>query len=328
MATLLLPTTMTRTARRLLSSAARRRAPVHAGRVSPPRAVPSSIPRPHYAAKGGMSAMQPYIPILDAAQQQKLRNACALAREILEFAGPLAQVGQTTDEIDRLVHEEIVRRGAYPSPLNYGRFPKALCSSVNEIVVHGIPDSRALEDGDIVNIDISVFLDGFHGDTSQTFLVGSVDDAGKRLVEVTNRALMGAIEQCCKPRSRFSSIGAFVHDLADREGLGVIEEYAGHGIGREFHALPFILHHRNSEPGAMLPGMAFTVEPAICEGSPQVQKRENWCSWWHVCELTNTQRGGSRSCTGTTGGRWRRPTAGGARRRSTQFSSRKTVRRS
>lgn len=132
--------------------------------------------------------------------------------------------------------------------------------------------SRPLEDGDIVNIDISVFLDGFHGDTSQTFLVGeSVDDVGKRLVQVTNDALMGAIRECCKPRSRFSAIGAFVQDLVEREGFQVNRDYTGHGIGQEFHSLPFILHHRNGEPGYMLPGMAFTVEPAVCEGSQEVR---------------------------------------------------------
>ncbi|GMF21895.1 unnamed protein product [Phytophthora lilii] len=224
-----------------------------------------------------MSGLKPFIPVLDAEQQLRLRAACALARDVRDFAGPLCQAGATTDEIDRLVHEEIVRRGAYPSPLNYGGFPKALCSSVNEIVVHGIPDSRPLQAGDIVNIDISVFLDGFHGDTSQTFLVGDVDDAGKHLVDVTNQALMGSIQSCCKPLSRFASIGDFVQRLADKEGLGVVREYTGHGIGKEFHCLPFILHHRNGETGKMLPGMAFTVEPALTEGSPEVRRRSFDC---------------------------------------------------
>ncbi|KAG7386320.1 Methionine aminopeptidase 1D, chloroplastic/mitochondrial [Phytophthora pseudosyringae] len=252
---------------------------VVAGRQTPPRAVPESVARPPYAASGGMSDLKPFIPILDAEQQQRLRAACALAGDIRDFARPLCQAGATTEEVDRLVHEEIVRRGAYPSPLNYGGFPKALCSSVNEIVVHGIPDSRPLADGDLVNIDISVFLDGFHGDTSQTFLVGGVDEAGKHLVEVTNRALQGAIEHCCKPLSRFATIGDFVQTLADKEALGVVREYTGHGIGKEFHCLPFILHHRNSEPGKMLPGMAFTVEPALTEGSPQLV---HWDDGWTV----------------------------------------------
>lgn len=258
--------------RRFLNSGARPavRPAVRAGRVSPRRAVPEAIPRPHYVARGGMSPMLPFVPILDGAQQTKLRAACALARDILAFAEPLVAAGTTTDEIDRRVHDEVVARGAYPSPLNYGRFPKSLCSSVNEIVVHGIPDSRALLEGDIVNIDISVFLDGFHGDTSQTFFVGDVDAEARRLVDATNRSLLGAIETCCKPRSRFATIGAYVEALADAEGFGVVEEYTGHGIGTEFHSLPFILHNRNDSPGVMLPGMAFTVEPILTEGSPEV----------------------------------------------------------
>ncbi|CAI5712285.1 unnamed protein product [Peronospora destructor] len=243
------------------------------------RSVPKSIIHPPYAASGKMSDLKPFIPILDAEQQQRLRAACALARDIREFAKPLCQPGATTEDIDCLVHEEIVQRGAYPSPLNYGGFPKALCSSVNEIVVHGIPDSRPLVDGDIVNIDISVFLDGFHGDTSQTHLVGSVDDVGKHLVDVTDAALLGSIKHCCKPLNRFATIGDFVETLATKEGLGVVREYTGHGIGKEFHCLPFILHHRNNEPGKMLPGMAFTVEPALTEGSPKIV---HWDDGWTV----------------------------------------------
>lgn len=260
---------------RAFSSAARQ--PVRAGHVSPERAVPTSIARPPYFANYGMSQLKPFIPILDKTQQQKLRDACALARDILQFAEPLAKPGTTTDEIDRRVHEEILRRQAYPSPLRYGAFPKSLCSSVNEIVVHGIPDSRELQDGDIVNIDISVYLNGFHGDTSQTFLVGDVDDAGRELVQVTNDALMGAIEHCCKPHTRFTAIGAFVHNLVEERGFDVIREYTGHGIGQEFHCLPYIIHNRNSERGTMLPGMAFTVEPAVCEGSPEVRGVGCWC---------------------------------------------------
>ncbi|KAE9138952.1 hypothetical protein PF010_g757 [Phytophthora fragariae] len=252
---------------------------VVAGHQTPSRSVPSGIARPPYAATGGMSELKPFIPVLDAEQQLRLRAACALAGDIREFARPLCQAGATTEDIDRLVHEEIVRRGAYPSPLRYGGFPKALCSSVNEVVVHGIPDSRPLQDGDLVNIDVSVFLGGFHGDTSQTFLVGDVDDAGRHLVDVTNKALTGAIELFCKPLNRFAAIGHFVQTLADKEGLGVVREYTGHGIGKEFHCLSFILHHRNGEPGKMLPGMAFTVEPALTEGSPEIV---HWDDSWTV----------------------------------------------
>ncbi|TDH67150.1 hypothetical protein CCR75_003927 [Bremia lactucae] len=255
------------------------RQPVVASRQTPSRTVPQCITRPPYAANGSMSDMKPFIPILDSKEQQRLRAACALARAIREFAEPLCQPGVTTEDIDRLVHEEIVRHGAYPSPLNYGGFPKALCASVNEIVVHGIPDCRPLEDGDIVNIDISVFLEGFHGDTSKTFLVGDVDEAGRHLVNVTDQALLGAIKHCCLPLKRFASIGDFIQDLAEQEGLGVVREYTGHGIGKEFHCLPFILHHRNNEPGKMLPGMAFTVEPVLTEGNSQIV---HWDDGWTV----------------------------------------------
>ena len=252
-------------------STAARRPRVVPGRVSPPRAVPATIARPSYVARGGMSTPPPWIPILTADQQQRLRAACALAKAVREFAQPLCQAGATTDDIDRLVHEEIVRSGAYPSPLGYGGFPKSLCASVNDVVVHGIPDSRPLVTGDLVNIDVSVFYDGFHGDTSQTFLVGDVDDRGRHLVDVTTRALLGAIAHCCRPQQRFRSIGAFVHDMADAERLGVVQEFTGHGIGEEFHCLPYVLHHRNDERGTMRPGMAFTVEPALTEGSPEVR---------------------------------------------------------
>lgn len=255
---------------------------VVAGYQTPQRSVPDSIKHPTYAASGSTSEVKSFIPILDYEQQQRLRAACALARDIREFAKPLCQPGVTTEKIDFLVHEEIVRRGAYPSPLNYGGFPKALCSSVNDIVVHGIPDSRPLEDGDIVNIDISVFLDGFHGDTSQTFVVGKVDEAGQHLIDVTNQALMDAIEHCCKPLNRFASIGNFIQNLAEEKGVGVVREYTGHGIGQEFHCLPFILHHQNDEPGKMLPGMAFTVEPALTEGDPRIK---HWDDGWTVATV-------------------------------------------
>ncbi len=133
--------------------------------------------------------------------------------------------------------------------------------------------SRPLEDGDIVNLDVSVYLDGFHGDTSKTFLVGEiVDDAAIHLVNVTTQALEESIERCCKPRSPFASIGQFVQTLAEKEGLDVVREYTGHGIGQQFHCLPFISHHRNYDRGQMLPGMAFTVEPALCEGKAEVRR--------------------------------------------------------
>ncbi|EQC31445.1 methionine aminopeptidase, type I [Saprolegnia diclina VS20] len=245
------------------------RAAVEKGLVSPVRSIPAHIQRPPYAASGEMPPFTRYIPILDKDQQLRLHDACALAKDILAYAGSLVEVGQTTEEIDRQVHDEVIRRNAYPSPMNYGHFPKSICTSVNEVVVHGIPDSRALLDGDIVNLDISVYLNGFHGDTSATFLVGNVDDAGKKLVATTQQALLEAIE-LCKPGVPFSAIGAHIHNLSKAEGFSVVHEFCGHGIGQQFHTLPFILHYPNTERGEMLPGMAFTIEPALCEGSNEI----------------------------------------------------------
>ncbi|KAF0687369.1 Aste57867_20892 [Aphanomyces stellatus] len=253
--------------RRCMSGSARRE--VEKGVVSPVLKVPATIVRPPYAASGEMPPFPSFIPILDNDDQKRLQESCALARDIVQFAGTLVEVGRTTDDIDRVVHEEIIRRGAYPSPLNYGGFPKAICTSVNEIVVHGIPDSRALEDGDLVNIDVSVYLNGFHGDTSFTYPVGTVDAAGQKLIATTQRALDDAIA-ICKPGVSFRSIGARIHEVASAEGFGIVHEFCGHGIGKSFHALPLILHFPNTERGEMLPGMAFTIEPALCEGDNEI----------------------------------------------------------
>ncbi|RHY25618.1 hypothetical protein DYB32_009742 [Aphanomyces invadans] len=228
-----------------------------------------------------MPPFPPFIPILDNDDQLRLREACALARDIVQFAGSLVEVGRTTDDIDRVVHEEICRRGAYPSPLLYGGFPKSICTSVNEIVVHGIPDSRPLEDGDLVNIDVSVFLNGFHGDTSYTYQVGSVDAAGQALIAATKRALDESIS-VCKAGVPFHAIGAKVHEVATSTSHGIIHEFCGHGIGRTFHALPLILHFPNAELGEMLPGMAFTIEPALCEGQNEVRAIVYWDDEWTV----------------------------------------------
>ncbi|ETV88527.1 methionine aminopeptidase, type I [Aphanomyces astaci] len=251
---------------------------VQKGLVSPGLLVPAHIPRPPYTTSAEMPPFPPYIPILDTDEQQRLREACALARDIVQFAGTLVEVGRTTDDIDRVVHAEICRRGAYPSPLHYGGFPKSICTSVNEIVVHGIPDNRQLEDGDLVNIDVSVFLNGFHGDTSYTYQVGTVDSAGQALIAATQRALDESIS-ICKAGVPFQAIGARVHDVAMATSHSIIHEFCGHGIGRTFHALPLILHFPNTERGEMLPGMAFTIEPALCEGRNEIVY---WDDEWTV----------------------------------------------
>ncbi|KAI0371461.1 methionine aminopeptidase [Pilatotrama ljubarskyi] len=211
--------------------------------------------------------------ITDPEDLQRLRRAASLASEVLSFAGKLAQVGRTTDAIDAAVHELILACGAYPSPLRYKGFPRSCCTSVNNIITHGIPDElsyylnlRPLQDGDIVNIDITVYLDGFHGDTSRTFLVGNVDDKGRDLVEITEAALEAGIA-ACGPGKPFKSIGSAIHELLRGKDYCVSPQFTGHGIGREFHRQPWIFHHLNDEPGEMQPGDCFTIEPALVQGT-------------------------------------------------------------
>jgi methionyl aminopeptidase len=245
--------------------AARRREALRPGVVSPRRAVPTSIARPDYAATGrprGQGA-----DVRTPEELVRLRRSCAAAARVLRVAGEAVRVGVTTDVLDEVAHAEIVRLGAYPSPLNYRGFPKSICTSVNEVICHGIPDSRPLQDGDIVNLDITVFLDGMHGDCSATYLVGEVDAEGKRLVQAARECLhrgIGAV----KPGRPISDIGRAIESFASQQGYGVVRAYCGHGIGPTFHTSLQIPHHYDpSLRREMLPGMTFTVEPMITEGT-------------------------------------------------------------
>jgi len=233
----------------------------------PQRPIPSQIARPPYVTAHGQPAPSGDGRIqLGSPAEWRLRRAAQLAREVLEYAGTLVKVGATTDALDAAVHEYVVSHSAYPSPLGYSGFPKSCCTSVNNVVVHGIPDARPLEDGDIVNIDITVYLDGYHGDTSRTFLVGDVDEAGRNLITATSEALEAGMA-VCGPGKPFKSIGQAIHDIADRRGYCVSSQFTGHGIGEVFHRSPWILHHRNEEPGVMLLGHCFTIEPCLIQGS-------------------------------------------------------------
>jgi methionyl aminopeptidase len=205
-----------------------------------------------------------------------MRAAGKLAAEVLNHAGSLVRPGVTTEEIDAAVHAMIVAAGAYPSPLNYGGFPKSVCTSLNECICHGIPDSTVLQDGDIVNIDVTVFLDGHHGDTSRTFLVGTVDAEAQRLVDVTRQALAAAI-RICRPGVPFKEIGATIHALADRHKVSTVPAFVGHGVGREFHSGPTVIHCRNNEPGVMAVGQTFTIEPMLTLGNP---RERFWADEW------------------------------------------------
>src|SRR5687767_12381448 len=215
-------------------------APVAPGTVSPRRPVPDGIPRPEYV-DGPEPARFTGSEVKDAETIEKMRVAGRLAAQARELVGSHVEPGVTTDELDRIGHEFLCDHGAYPSTLGYRGFPKSLCSSVNEVVCHGIPDSRRVEDGDIVNIDITAFLDGVHGDTNATFLAGDVDEESRLLVERTREALERGI-RAVKAGRRINVIGRVIESYARRFGYGVVRDFTGHGIGTSFHSGLVIPH--------------------------------------------------------------------------------------
>jgi methionyl aminopeptidase len=236
------------------------------GAVSPQRDVPAMILRPDYAESGRpLMVDEPMVKSGDVID--RLRRAGRMAADVLHTTAQAIRVGVTTDELDAVCHEATIQQGAYPSPLNYHNYPKSLCTSVNEVICHGIPDSRPLGDGDIVNLDVTVFVDGVHGDTNATFAVGNVDDASQRLIAVTRECLEKAIE-AVTPGRPINDIGRAIQRHAEDAGFGVVRNYCGHGIGEVFHSRPQIPHYY--EPSAntvMEPGMTFTIEPMITAGS-------------------------------------------------------------
>ena len=206
-----------------------------------------------------------------------MRKACNIGREVLDIAGKMVKVGVTTDEIDRVVHEACIERNSYPSPLNYFGFPKSTCTSVNEIICHGIPDDTELKDGDIVNVDVSVYYDGFHADLNETYLVGNVDEEGKHLVKTTYECLEKAIE-ICKPGTPYRSVGDAIQKHATKNGLSVVRSYCGHGVGQLFHDDPVVPHYgKNKAKGIMKSGHIFTIEPMINVGT---WKDVTWPDKW------------------------------------------------
>lgn len=209
------------------------------------------------------------VEIKSKADIEKMRATCRLAASVLDYIAPHVVPGVTTGELDKLCHEYIVRNGAYPSPLNYKGFPRSICTSVNEVVCHGIPGDRALKSGDIVNLDITTTLDGFFGDCSEMFVVGETSAEAKKLIDVTREALWLGIAEV-GPNKRIGDIGAAIFEFAHvRNGYGVVEAFCGHGIGREFHMPPQVSHVGKRGNGLrMKPGMTFTIEPMINIGSP------------------------------------------------------------
>ena len=251
-------------------------APLRPGRLSPPRAVPAGIARPDYAASGEPGPWtEPLVRPPDVIE--RMRRACRAAAEVLAAVGAAVAPGVTTDQLDALAHEECVARGGYPSPLNYHGFPKSLCTSVNEVICHGIPDDRALVDGDIVNLDVTIYLDGVHGDTNATLLVGDVDEESRRLVTVTHECLLEGIA-AVRPGRPVSDIGAAIEAHAHAGGYGVVRAFVGHGVGRQFHGPPQVPHHYDAAATTVMqPGMTFTIEPMITLG---VWRHVMWDDGW------------------------------------------------
>jgi methionyl aminopeptidase len=287
------------------------REPVVPFPLSERKLVPAHIPRPPYAATGTV----PYtdmeeIVLHDQASAAKMRQAAKLAANVLRKACALAKYpGITTDEIDTAVHNLIIAAGAYPSPLNYAGFPKSVCSSVNEIICHGIPDLRPLQFGDVVSFDVSCFLNGVHGDNCATVIVGDYcDDAtddgassgtdwrgvpyrthfgtaeceahfieARRLVQATIDTLYAAINTV-KPGSCLTEIGAACQQVADAHGYASVTKYRGHGVSDVFHTAPFVKHYRNDDVLTLRPGMIFTIEPMLCQYSERCfeWEHDNW----------------------------------------------------
>lgn len=248
------------------------------------RTVPPHIPRPDYAdhpegvplsEQAVRSSAQ--IRCLTDDEVEGMRLACKLGREVLDEAAAAIGIGVTTDEIDRVVHEACVERDCYPSPLNYYNFPRSCCTSINEVICHGIPDLRPLQDGDICNVDVTVYHRGFHGDLNETFLVGNVSPEAKKLVKVTSECLLRAIN-IVQPGEKYREVGNVIQKHAQAHGFSVVRSYCGHGIHKLFHTAPSIPHYaKNKAVGVMKPGHCFTIEPMISQGS---WRDEMWPDKW------------------------------------------------
>jgi methionyl aminopeptidase len=248
------------------------------GKLSPTRPVPASIPRPEYV---GRPAPRPYDgPEVQSAETiEKMRIASRIAAQAMEEAAKAIAPGVATDELDRIAHEYMCDHQAYPSDLGYRGFPKSLCSSINEVICHGIPDSTELRDGDIVNLDVTAYIHGVHGDTNATYFVGEVAEESRLLVERTRESLNRAIK-AVKPGRQINVIGRVIESYAKRFNYGVVRDFTGHGINTAFHSGLIIPHY--DDPRAttvMRPGMTFTIEPMLTLGTHEY---EIWDDGWTV----------------------------------------------
>jgi methionyl aminopeptidase len=247
------------------------------GRVSPPRPVPADIPRPEYVGKKYPRTGEPEVK--DAATIERMRVAGRLAAQALAEVGRHVVPGITTDELDRVGHEFLCDHGAYPSTLGYRGYPKSLCTSLNEVICHGIPDDTVIADGDIANIDITAYIGGVHGDTNATFLAGEADEESRLLVERTHEAMMRGI-RAVAPGRPLNAIGRVIESYARRFGYGVVRDFTGHGIGTTFHSGLVVPHFDDPETSiTMEPGMTFTIEPMLTLGTIDY---EIWPDGWTV----------------------------------------------
>ena len=254
------------------------RAALTPGTIGPWRQVPPHIRRPEYVGK---KRPRPYTGshLQTPETIEKMRVAGRLAAQATALAGEHAKPGVTTDEVDRVVHEFLVDHGAYPSTLGYKGFPKSCCTSLNEVICHGIPDSTVIEDGDIINVDVTAYLDGVHGDTDATFCVGNVSEEARLLVERTHDAMMRGVKAVA-PGRPINVIGRVIEAYAKRFGYGVVRDFTGHGIGEAFHSGLYVPHYDNPQLSTVMEvGMTFTIEPMITLGTHQY---DTWTDGWTV----------------------------------------------
>ncbi|MBD7982318.1 type I methionyl aminopeptidase [Oerskovia merdavium] len=255
------------------------RGPLVPGSVSPLRVVPRSIARPEYVGQPGP---QPFTgdDVVAPETLDRIRVASRIAAQALAEVGMHVAPGVSTDELDRIGHEFLLDHGAYPSTLGYRGFPKSLCTSLNEVVCHGIPDSTVMVEGDIVNVDITAFIGGVHGDNNATFAVGEISEEAALLVQRTRESLDRAIK-AVRPGREVNVLGRVIEKYAHRFGYGVVREYTGHGVGESFHS-GLVIPHYDAAPDhdtVMEPGMVFTIEPMLTLGSPEWR---TWDDGWTV----------------------------------------------
>jgi methionyl aminopeptidase len=247
------------------------------GRISPARQVPASIDRPEYVGRRYPRTGEPEIK--DAQTIERMRVASRIAAQALAEVGRNVVPGVTTDDLDRIGHQFMISRGAYPSTLGYRGYPKSLCTSLNEVICHGIPDDTVIADGDIVNIDITAYIGGVHGDTNATFLAGQVDEESRLLVERTHEAMMRGI-RAVAPGRPLNAIGRVIESYARRFGYGVVRDFTGHGIGTTFHSGLIVPHFDDPDVSVIMEeGMTFTIEPMLTLGTIEY---DMWPDGWTV----------------------------------------------